>query len=314
MEHVELEQITRRMTELEKRVSEHVTLNQVKEMIRDSVYFPSLDTPALAATDPFMAYSNCCNEDFKHPRYAQLCKLINDRPRWHRKQWEYIFILDQLLRADMLSPGKSGLGFGVGMEPLPSAFAMLGASVLGTDAPSEIKEKGGWANSKEHSASLAQMKFPWINDDVFYERVSYRSCDMNDIDASLTGYDFTWSSCCLEHLGTLQKGLDFIENTVEKCLKVGGIAVHTTELNLSSLTETVEASDATVLYRRSDLELFVERMRARGHEANSIVVAPAAHALDFHVDVPPFSQDPHIRLKLAGYVTTSVGVVIRRGQ
>jgi hypothetical protein len=310
----EIASLVQRLSALEERASQTMTREGVKEMIRASFHFPCLDRPTAADTDPFMVYSNCSMVDFFHPRYAQLCKLMNDRPRWHRKQWEYIFILHHLLEANVFRPGKRGVGFGVGMEPLPSAFAMLGASVLGTDAPADIKESGGWATSKEHSASLDQMKFPWIKDEVFYERVSYRECDMNQIDPTIEGYDFTWSSCCLEHLGTLQKGLDFIRNSVELCLKVGGVAVHTTELNLSSEMQTVEASNETVLYRRRDLERFVAEMRERGHEASPIVVGPAAHALDFHVDIPPYSQDPHLRLKLAGYVTTSVGVVVRRGR
>jgi len=310
---IEVAELKLRIDALEERAALAMTRDTVKEMIRDSFHFPCLDHPTSAATDPFMVYSNCSMVDFSHPRYAQLCKLINDRPRWHRKQWEYIFILHHLLEANVFRPGMSGVGFGVGKEPLPSAFALLGASVLGTDAPSDIKERGGWEISQEHSASLDQMKFPWIRDDVFHERVSYGECDMNNIDPAIEGYDFTWSSCCLEHLGTLRKGLDFIKESVEKCLKVGGIAVHTTELNLSSEIQTVEASNETVLYRRGDLESFVAEMRERGHQADPIVVGPAAHSLDFHVDIPPYSQDPHLRLKLAGYVTTSVGVVIRRG-
>lgn len=248
-----------------------------------------------------------------HPRFFQLCKLIHARPLWHRKQWEYVFILHHLDRTGMLQTGRRGIGFGVGREPMPSAFAALGVQVLGTDAPDDIRESGGWAISKEHSASLDQMRFPWIDERVFYERVQYAPADMNSIDPSLRDFDFTWSSCCLEHLGTLQRGLDFIANSVD-CLRIGGVAVHTTELNLSSKVQTVEESRETVLYRESDLTGLIDALRARGHEAEPIRVAPPAHALDFHVDVPPFSQAPHLRLQLAGYVTTSVGVVVRRGR
>jgi hypothetical protein len=283
-------------------------------MIRGSFYQPILEHPTLPPEAPFMAYSSCHTGDFFHPRYTQLCKLINTRPFWHRKQWEYVFILHHLERAGVLSSDKRGIGFGVGQEPLPSAFALLGAHVLGTDAPDEIREAGGWTVSKEHAASLEQMRFPWIDERTFYERVTYCPADMNNIDSSLSDFDFTWSSCCLEHLGTLRKGLDFIINSVERCLKVGGIACHTTELNLSSNEQTVEESKETVLYRKRDLEGLIDELRSRGHDAQPIVVGPTAHALDFHVDVPPFSQTPHLRLKIAGFVTTSAGVVVRRGR
>jgi hypothetical protein len=259
-----------------------------------------------------MAYSNCNISDFSHPRYAQLCKLINDRPYFHRKQWEYIFILHHLLEAAVLRPGMRGVGFGVGKEPLPSAFAMLGAFVLGTDAPENVKIQGGWAASKEHSASLDSMMFPWIQKEIFYKNVRFAECDMRNIDPSFEGFDFTWSSCCLEYLGTLRNGLDFIKDSVEKCLRVGGTAVHTTELNLSSVTQSVESPE-TNLYSQTDLEAFITEMRECGHEASSLVIGPAAHALDFHVDVPPWSGDLHLRIRLAGCVTTSVGLVFRRG-
>lgn len=76
---------------------------------------------------------------------------------------------------------------------------------------------------------------------------------MNAINANLQDYDFCWSSCALEHLGDLRRGFDFIINSVEKTLKVGGIACHTTEFNLSP-NDTTVASGPTVLYRRKDLD------------------------------------------------------------
>lgn len=260
-----------------------------------------------------MQHSNCMAEDFVHPRYFQLCKLIEQRPTWHRKQWEYVFILHHLEMAGMLMPGRRAVGFGVGIEPLPSAFARFGVEVVGTDAPEEIGEAAGWVAGNEHSKKLSDMRCAWIPEDLFESRVSYQPCDMNNIDPGIAGFDFTWSSCCFEHLGTIGKGLDFVRNSVEKCLKVGGIAVHTTELNMSSDVDTVEESVETVLYRKSDLTAFLDEMRSRGHAVTPLVIGPNAHALDFHVDVPPYSQNPHLRLLLAGYVTTSVGLVIRRG-
>ena len=274
---------------------------------------PSLDQPALRADAPFMEHSNCLSQDFLHPRYFQLCKLIEQRPVWHRKQWEYVFILHHLERAGMLAPGKRGVGFGVGVEPLPSAFALMGAHILGTDAPPEIGQAAGWAAGNEHSSKLSDMRMPWIDERLFSAAISYQPCDMNNIDPAIKGFDFTWSSCCFEHLGTLQKGLDFVRNSVEQCLKVGGVAVHTTELNMSSNTETIDESSETVLYRKVDLEEFVDELRSRGHEVQPFIVGTAANALDFHVDFPPYKLNPHLRLKLAGFVSTSAGLVVRRG-
>ena len=106
--------------------------------------------------------------------------------------------------------------------------------------------------------------------------------------------------------------MQFVVTCVERCLKPGGIAVHTTELNLSSDENTLTGG-STVLYRRRDIIELIERLRAKGHEVRPFNQAPDAHVLDYHVDVPPYTHDPHIKLDMSGYVTTSVGVVVRRG-
>jgi hypothetical protein len=105
--------------------------------------------------------------------------------------------------------------------------------------------------------------------------------------------------------------MQFVGNCVERCLKPGGISVHTTELNLSPDENTLTGG-STVLYLRRDIIELVERLRAKGHEVQPFKQAPDAHVLDYHVDVPPYTHDPHIKLELSGYVTTSAGVVARR--
>lgn len=107
--------------------------------------------------------------------------------------------------------------------------------------------------------------------------------------------------------------MQFVVNAVEKTLRVGGIAVHTTEFNASSNDPTV-AEGGTVIYRLRDIEELVARLRDRGHEVQPFVIGPTAHALDYHVDVPPYQHDIHLKLLLTGYVTTSVGLVVRRGR
>jgi hypothetical protein len=36
--------------------------------------------------------------------------------------------------------------------------------------------------------------------------------------------------------------------------------------------------------------------------------------LDRHVDLPPYKQEPHLRLLLDRYVITSLGLIVRRGR
>jgi hypothetical protein len=273
-----------------------------------------MSPPLWDAQTPFMAYSTCSAADFLHPRFAELAALFGHPVRYHRKLWEWVFIIHHLQEAGVLKEGKRGIVFGVGREALPSLFAKFGAEVLATDAPDDIGEESGWKQTDQHSAALSQIRYNHVVDgDVFDRKVSMRTCDMNNIDPELTDFDFTWSSCCFEHLGSLEAGALFVINSVEKTLKVGGTAVHTTEFNMSSNDETVTEGN-TVIYRKRDMDDLVRRLEERGHHVQPFKVAPDSHFLDWHVDVPPYAHDPHLKLQLGKFVSTSVGLVITRGR
>ena len=228
-------------------------------------YLPRPPFPAPNATTPFMPFSTCSAADFLHPRYTQICDLIKHRFQWHRKLWEWVFVIHHLLESGTVVPGGRGLVFGVGNERLPALFASLGAKIVATDAPVGVSEKWGWNVSGQHIEALTSIRYPDIVDgDVFDSNVSFQACDMNNIQPELAGFDFNWSSCCFEHLGDLEAGMQFVINAVEKTLRVGGVAVHTTEFNLSSDHETVETG-VTVIYRRRDIDELVQRLRDRGH-------------------------------------------------
>lgn len=256
----------------------------------------------------FMAYSSCSASDFLHPRFAEICEAIERPLIFHRKLWEWAFIVHHL--AGDVKQGSKGIVFGVGAEHLPAVFAEQGAFITATDAPSSIVPE--WNGGAQHASGLLSLPSGKLSREEFERLVEWRECDMKAIPAEMSGYDFCWSSCCLEHLGSLQAGLEFIRNSVENVLKVGGLAVHTTELNLSSDRDTVESGDC-VLYRRRDFVAFIHEMRARGHEAMEFKVAPDSLVVDGYVDTPPFSS-PHLKLKLEGYTATSAGFVIRRCQ
>ncbi len=51
-----------------------------------------------------------------------------------------------------------------------------------------------------------------------------------------------------------------------------------------------------------------------GRWVDQLRVAPDGHPLDFVVDVPPYSQDPHLKLSLLGFTSSSVGIVVRGGR
>jgi hypothetical protein len=93
-------------------------------------------------------------------------------------------------------------------------------------------------------------------------------------------------------------------------LKPGGIAVHTTEFNLSSNDETLE-TDNCVAFRQRDIDKVVSELRAEGHEVAELDYSLGWLPHDYKVDTPPWGI-PHLRLKLAHFVCTSIGIVITK--
>lgn len=262
------------------------------------------------SAESYMAHSFPIASDFYHPAFADFLRRLNNHPfQLHRKLWEYAFIENRLFAAKVLKTGKRGLCFGVGQELLPAMFSAAGCRITATDAPADIGTS--WTGSREFAGSVDHLNHAGIlPTEEFRRLVEYRTCDMNSIDPDLRDYDFCWSACCLEHLGSLKHGLDFILNSLDT-LKPGGVACHTTELNLSSNTETVERG-GTVLYRRKDLEAFCQLVQDKGHSIEPVVIPPMTTPIDHHVDIPPYDHDPHLKLLLEGFVSTSVGMVVRK--
>jgi len=68
-----------------------------------------------------------------------------------------------------------------------------------------------------------------------------------------------------------------------------------------------------VLFRRRDFEALAERVAKAGHEMIMLDFNTGSGRLDHYIDTPPYLEQPHLKVALAGYATTSFGVIIRRG-
>jgi hypothetical protein len=261
----------------------------------------------------YMTSANCIARDFYHREFARFCERIALAPALHRKLWEFAFIWHHLSAEGAIRPGARGVGFGVGRERFPSLFAKHGCKVLATDAPVGVAS-AGWSGTGQHSSSLDELFFSDIvSEPEFLENVEFVSCDMNAIGDDISEFDFCWSSCSFEHLGSIENGLDFVVNSVEKVLKIGGVACHTSELNISSNDRTLDSGD-TVLFRRRDIEHLAQRLTNSGHQVKYLPIEPGDSFIDYLVDLPPYSNDMSLRLKIDSYVTTSFGLVVRRGR
>jgi hypothetical protein len=241
--------------------------------------------------------------------------------RAHRKLWELAFICQALDERGMLRPGSRGLGFAVGAEKLPSFFASLGCRITATDLPGDDDRNKPWAQTGQWVGNLEALNASGLcGESEFRDRVAFRPVDMNAIPDDLTGYDFTWSTCSFEHCGDLELGLRFLERQMD-CLRPGGVAVHTTEFNLSSNDDT-PAEGWCVIYRVKDIEAICRRLVDLGHHVEPIDLDPGRHPLDSVVDPPPYHQwatDPpplikHLRLNLMGYASTSIALIVRKSE
>jgi hypothetical protein len=261
----------------------------------------------------YMRSANCLARDFYHRDFAAFCRSIGVSAHLHRKLWEFGFIWHHLCAEGAIRPGARGVGFGVGKERLPSLLAKHGCEVVATDAPLDITS-AGWTETNQYSSSIDELFFSDIvSEDAFRKNVRFEFCDMNAMADGIKDFDFCWSSCSFEHLGSIENGLDFVVNSVEKALKIGGIACHTSELNLSSNDKTLD-SGATVLFRRRDVEKLIERLESRGHKVKTLPIERGDSFIDLLVDLPPYSSDLSLRLNIAAHVSTSFGIVATRGQ
>jgi hypothetical protein len=196
---------------------------------------------------------------------------------------------------------------------LAPLFARYGCEIVATDLDPETAQTVGvnWMQAGQHAASLEALNAGLLCEPtLFRQRVSFRHVDMRRVPPDLRGFDFLWSSCSFEHLGSLALGQEFVYNSAQ-CLKVGGVAVHTTEFNVSSNTETIDHTWA-VIYRRRDLEQMAKRLRAAGCRMAEMDLHPGDSEADRFVDEPPYRNLPHLKLKIGGYVATSVGLIFEK--
>lgn len=248
----------------------------------------------------------------RSPEYRALRDALHMPEDMHRKYWEFAYIARALETHDALRPGARGLGFAVGLEPLPAYFASRGCTVVATDLAPDAEASKGWIESGQHLASKAALNEAGIcAPAVFDDHVAVRWVDMTRIDGDLRDFDFTWSSCAFEHVGSVDAGLAFVRNQMA-CLRPGGVSVHTTELNISSETDTIDAGP-TVLFTRPHMRHLLDTLRADGHAVAAVTFRLGSDAADREVVVAPYTQQsPHLKIQVGPYVTTSFGIIVTK--
>lgn len=259
--------------------------------------------------------SRCCTQkDFYSPSFLRIAEQMHLPSGIHRKSWEFVYIVQTLENYGILQEDKSGIGFAVGLEPLPSFFADRKINILATDLSLSAKSAKEWeATGQNAGGNLEKLYKPDLCEkSVFQKYVRYRDVDMNCLPDNLGTFDFCWSSCAIEHVGSLSKSKKFLKNML-KVLKPGGIAVHTTEFNLISNDDTVE-DGKSVIFRRRDIEEMRDWFTSNGHHMETSFVRGSDEG-DLFVDIPPFKSDPyHLNLQLDEYIATSFAIIVHKAK
>ena len=259
----------------------------------------------------------CTQAQLQSDKFQRWAARMHEQPMFmHRKIWENCYIAQALQERGMLAPGRQGLGFAVGQEPLSALFASLGCEIIATDAEPTVSTARHWVENAQHADSLEVMNLRGVcMPELFRERVRFRFADMRYLPDSLGEYDFIWSACALEHLSTMALGEEFIYQSL-KYLKPGGVAVHTTEFNVSSNFWTW-TTGTCVMFRRRDIQRVAHVLRQRGYKVEldfNTGDLPYDHVIDKprlgHAQ--PYKQEIHLKFLLDKYVVTSFGLIIEK--
>jgi len=266
---------------------------------------PLLDAPPLKWQA--CSYASLQSSNFQH--WAVRLRERQKRP--HRKIWEWAYIAQALHERGHFGGGARGLGFAVGTEPLSALFASMECRVVATDLDLTSATAGGWTRTHEHAENIGVLNERRICDPrQFSANVQFMNVDMRDIPDDLVGFDFLWSSCAIEHLGSIEAAMVFVLSAM-RCLRPGGLAVHTTEFNCESDIATIEHGKDVIL-RKSDFMRLRESLASEGHDVGEIDFTLGSTEADVFIDESPFKGPSHLKLRIGGFASTSFGMIIRK--
>jgi SAM-dependent methyltransferase len=169
----------------------------------------------------------CAAEDYAHPDFRAVLEEVFDRgAAYHRKQWEFVVIYLNLLKAGKIHPESVGASFGAGREPLIYLITERVKQFTATDL---YIYNTGWTTAKvdkdlscrDFVLELADPGFP-------QEKLAVEEMDMRQLGFADDSLDFCYSSCAFEHIGDFD---DFVSHLkeVKRVLKPDGVYVMTTE-------------------------------------------------------------------------------------
>lgn len=251
-----------------------------------------------------------------YKRWAKELKQNKDHLDNHalraNKFWQNAIIIQAVSeRIDFERGDVSGLGFGVGQERLPAVFASHGVHIMATDQDFTTAKAKHWKQHELADSAQSLNRLGICDTQKFKDLVSYMPVDMTKIPKKLADkYDFLWSNCALGHLGSIDAGLAFIEKSLD-CLKPGGWAVHTTEINLLSNNKTVD-SGSTVVFRLRDIHQLQKRLVKKGYRLSPLRLTPGKSAQDARISLRPQFGNDYSKIQVGGHLATQAVLMIHK--
>ncbi len=250
-----------------------------------------------------------------YKKWAKVLKQDKNHLEGHalkaNKFWQNAIMTQVLFERGFLAPGKTGIGFGVGQERLPALFADAGVQILATDQDFRTEKAKHWQKYELAHDAYSLNKLGISNKERFRKNVSFQPVDMTKIPKKLYGkYDFLWSNCALGHLGSIDAGLEFIVNSA-KCLKKGGVATHTTEMNVLSNKATVDSGD-TVIFRPKDIYRLSQMLAEIGCELEPLRFSPGSSKEDERITMHPEFGNGFSKIHFKGHLITQVVLIVRK--
>jgi hypothetical protein len=250
-----------------------------------------------------------------YKKWAKELKQDKDHLQDHQiranKFWQNAALTEALYEQGVLEAGKSGIGFGVGQERLPALFAKYGVNVTATDQDFTTQKAGHWAKHELATSAQSLNKLGICPEDDFAAHVSYSPVDMKKVPKKFfDGFDFAWSNCALGHLGSLEAGLKFIEESL-LCVKPGGTVVHTTEFNVLSNVTTSTGGD-TVIFRAKDINRLYKKLTSLGYDCSPVYFTFGTDPVDARVSMRPQYGNDFSKIQVNGHIATQALLIIRR--
>jgi len=184
----------------------------------------------------------CQTSDFEDPDFRDKIEAIKEPMRYHRKQWEYAYIINTAQQLGLNGSGKRILGLRVGKEPIAAALGTGGCSVVTSDI-----DFFGIGTNPLVKRRLAQSDFPHarardLNDRLimdpedFDANISFCYADVMDGDAmkALGQFDMVWSCGMLHHLGSAE-AIEIAITNSQQLLRPNGWAIHTLDIQFDKM-------------------------------------------------------------------------------